>query len=244
MKRIWIKADSLQLTGLKATRILGSKENEKYAWGNLEIGTLGFTLHSLLITLREKGDLSQNYATCNMRFLDVPLKHRLRNGGKPPRRRILEDVVALAVADEYLRRRKKELLPLFNNSGASFTFPWFTPPEWQGNLRIPVEFIRLFNFECRENGPISAHIQIGHHLVFWHVCIYDRQRRHPFKLENKNIRNPEILLAINRLLAKKKVRSYLERLMETSHFVGDDAEFIDKIPGCNPDGLPPRIRFY
>jgi hypothetical protein len=243
-KSIWIKVDKLRLEGLKKSQILDLKDNEKYARGNLEIGSQGFISSSLLITLREEDNLSQNYAHCNMRFLDVPARHRLERNGQPPRRRMLEDIIALAVADEYLRKRKNELIPLLNNRGDSFSFPWFTPPAWQGSLRIPVEFIRLFNFECAENGPVYANVQIGHHLVFWNVLAYDQRRRNPFKFENKNIRDQEVLLAINRLLTKKKVRGYMEKLIQTCHYISDETEFIDKIPGSSPNGLPPRIRFY
>lgn len=243
--RIWTKVNELRLRELKKTLILGAKKNEKYAWGSLEVGSQGFVVNSFLITLSpgEKRSLSQNYVQGGMRFVDTPANHRLRNGDNPSCRQLLEYVIALAVADEYLRGRKDELLTFFDSETKIARFPWFTP-NWPASLRIPIEFIRLYNFQGPERGPIYAHIQVGHHLVFWSACVYDRRRKNPFKLESMAIRDPKILLAINKLLAKKKVRRHLEQLIQTGHTISDDTDFIDKITGSNPDSLPPRIRFY
>ncbi|MDD2753343.1 MAG: hypothetical protein PHT44_01930 [Candidatus Portnoybacteria bacterium] len=236
-KRIWIKVDALRLSHL----FLG-KEKES-AWGSVEVGRDGFTMHSFVFTKKPNGDFSQNTTGANIRLLDVPIIHKLKH--RPTPKALLEDVLCLAVADEYLVARKDEL-STFIKSVERPNLPWFTPSSWPGSLRIPVDFIRLFNFKCHEDGPAYADIQIGHHLVFWYVSVYDRRDRNPFRQSKyyKDIRDKQVLRAIDRLLTRKKVRAYLEKLTLNHHAIPDEIEFIDTVPGCQPKGLPPRIRFY
>lgn len=232
-KRIYIKVDDLQLKGLKK-----ESPESKRAWGAFNVGKNGFKIESVLFTLGEKDQLTQNYTSAHMRLLDTPIEHKVNQ--KNSRQVMLSsELIEKAVYDEYLIRRKNELTAFIQKSkaGEIMDFPSFQPPDWKKPLHIPVDFIELSYFYRQESGEIFSHAQIGHHLLFYDIQIWDPKG---FGCQTQEIKDRRILYAINDLLRKRKVKKFLESLITIDHTVA----FIDKVPGCNPKAPPPPVKFY
>jgi hypothetical protein len=210
------------------------------AFGKLKFGKDGFEIASYLFALKGNNELSQNVSPAGARLLDTPIRHKIpfkRRHGK-----LLEEFLVRAIFNEYLIKRKKDIVA-FIQGGEEPNFPWFTPPEWTKPLRIPVDFIRLVSFSGLQDGPVTAHVQIGHHIIFWNVELYNPRNKDPFRCKLEEINDKRILSVFKRLLSKPENKEQIQR-MSRFGCITSGLEIIDKVPGCNQNSLPPRIRFY
>jgi len=242
-KRIWAKIDGLQLHHL----VPGGPD--RAAWASLKLGS-AFNINGIMISSKpeEEWQFTSNPGNADARLLDVPGLHEKLTKGE-----LLRDVLYKAVHDLCLDR-SEVLRPFIKNGwpGDELTFGFFKPKDWQGkSLMIPVDFISLQDFQLVEKtGVVTADIEVGHHLVFWHVKIYDPEQvwdplacgfsDAPFGEER--IQHEEIARLINgMLLMDGNVKKTISAVAEGK--IDMESKFIDKVEGCDPEATPPPIKF-
>jgi len=243
-KRIWLKIDGLQL------HHLASGGPDRAVWASLKLAP-AFNINGIMITSQpnEAWQFTSNFGNADARIVDVPGLHE-----KPTKGKLFRDVIFKSVHDLCLDRAEV-LHPFIKNGwpGDELTLGFFKPEDLQGkSLEIPVDFIRLQNFQLVEKtGVVTANIQIGHHLIFWHIKIYDSLLPwdplvcgfHDAPFGEEKIQDKEIHRLINGMLItvpgiKKTVSTVTEGKIDM------ESKFIDKVNGCDPEATPPPIRFY
>jgi len=242
-ERIWVKIDGLQLHHLVPAK------RESAAWASLKLGS-AFNINGLIITKKQNGTVwfSQGFGNADARFIDVPILHE-----KPTKGELLLDVLAKAIHD-FCLQRAEVLRPFIENGKPKdmLTFGSFKPEDWQGkSLMIPVDFIRLQNFQSVEkSGRVTADIQIGHHLIFWHVKISDPIQLWdplaavfsdaPFgeeRIQHTAIHRLIKLMVIMVPDVKKTISAVAEGNIDM------ESKFIEKVKACDLEATPPPIRF-
>ncbi len=244
-RRIWLNVDGVQLCSLKKLQQQEEKK-ERRAWGSLKVGSSGFNFNSILFTMWEDGCLTQNWAMAGARFLDVPIKHHKK---KTPKM-LLESILAKAIFEIYMQKKEKDLKAVINGEKETAEFPFSKLREWNSSLGIPVDFIRLQNFSCAcKEEKVWADIQVGHHLIFWGVPIFDSSRASDCFQYSKEIGGPiqddRVISVINRLLSGRGLQKRALDLHDNGYWATGKEEFSDSVKGCQMDGvLPPPIKFY
>lgn len=232
-KRIWLKVDDV---GLQSFRYDGVNT----VWASLSLGD-ALNIGGLSIEHYEKDDvLLQSWGWARARLLDVPLYHDRRK--KNP---LLGQVLAEAV---YLimQRNGEDIRAFLENKEEELELPRLKPESWRGlSLRIPVDFIKLSWFTSGPltvlNPKVLAHVQIGHHLIFWSVEVFDGNK---FCLKEGSIKDERLLEIIQGMLLNREFQRVVSAVPKTGAFNPKD-EFIEAVPDCNINSVfPPSIRFY
>jgi hypothetical protein len=243
--RIWVEINGLQLHSLAPGR--QDSGEDKIAWASLKLGS-AFNIDGILITsgVLDAPEFSIGWGNANARLMDVQALHE-----KPAKGNLLYEVIAKAVHD-FCLQRAEILHPFIKKAieGERLTLGFFKPPDWQGkSLRIPVDFIRIRSFQRVNYGNIvTADIQIGHHLIFWSVKIWDsRLDWHPLTgfhdapCGEERIQEKELNRLINRIFLWSDVREVATSVAKGT--IDMESEFIDKVKGCDPEATPPPIKF-
>jgi hypothetical protein len=241
-RRIWLEVDGVQLCSLKLQQ---QKEREgRCAWGSLKVGSNGFNLNNILFRMWEDGCLTQNWAMAGAKLLDVPIKHHKK---KTPKM-LLENILAKTIFEIYMKKRGKDLRAVINGEKEMVEFPF--SKQWNSPLRIPVDFVRLQNFACAcEEKKVWADVQVGHHLIFWGVPIFDLNRASDRFQYNKEIggaiQDDRVISVINGLLSDRVLQERAFDLRSDRYREDEKLEFSDAITDCQMNRvLPPPIKFY
>lgn len=189
---------------------------------------------------------TSNLGNADARLVDVPGLHE-----KPTKEKLLREVLNKAVHDSCLDR-SEVLRPFIKNGwpGDELTFGFFKPEDWQGkSLGIPVEFIRLKNFQlAQKTGVVTADIEIGHHLIFWGVRFwYTGMEWHPLmsfsdiRCGEERIQEKQLIRLINRMFLRSDVKEVVTSVANGA--IDMESKFIDAVEGCDPEAVPPAIKF-
>jgi hypothetical protein len=238
-KRIWIKVEGIKLGPFQLVQP-SHLDKEKHISVSVRIGD-AFNINGVRIENGIKSNsFLQNWSGCDVRFLDIPGLHH----GKHKKYPLLHDIFA------------KETYLFFNGKGGeslrelmetekrmpNTSILWSVCQTEDGkSLRIPVEFIKLRNFNCLARDCMVADIFIGSHLVFWQVQIFDGKK---IGISNDRIIDREISGIINKMLTERKAIQETINFVRKNKTVDIASEFIDAIPGINLKKDPTPIRFY
>ena len=189
-------------------------KKEKTAYLQLKIGKKAFMIKSVRLKLEEKTErvlehVGQDWGMTNCRILNPAISRRRRKLEKPP----LSDILAGAVSDEILHDKRTTNF-LKGEGNVPYWSPFKPMATKVGSLRIPVDFIAVHHFGrglAEDNGPVRAHISVGHYLLFWDIQIFDG-KRFGYDRTNNSIRDERVIEVINRILARKNLRSYVRQL--------------------------------
>jgi len=273
-ERIWVKTDGLRLHHLqRRVPMRGESIQGKEVWASLKLSS-AFNINGILIESKsgEKDWFGQGWGNADVRLIDVPVLH---NTGE--KYTLLMDVLAKAVHDFCLQRA--ELLRPFIENGTTndeLTLGFFKPEDWQGkSLMIPVDFIRLQNFQLRQGkriitiGPdkkkvghlvwqrwndkvVTADIEVGHHLVFFGVKIHNDYQGLKFErlsidwlsdapLGEERIQDKTVNALIKGMFANKEILETISAVAKGT--IDMESKFVDKVKGCDSEGIPPPIKF-
>ena len=249
MKRIWLKVEGFQLYNFSRSR-----GTDIAAWADIQMGQESFAVKNYFFRLEKDGQITQNPAMADMRFLDIPLLHHDRK--KP--KMLLEDVLGKAIYDLYLAGEKSgELKALLEGKTELTEFPFFKPAEWQGkSLRIPVDFVALRGLSATRSadGWVYADIIVGEHLIFWKQLIFDCTKfcygGSKMTPDSSNaIYDKRIVAIINDLLNRKDLQERICYLSETRGFESGSVIFFEKTANCDERriavrALPHPVRLY
>jgi hypothetical protein len=245
-ERTWIRIDGLELHHLAPAKI--ESRSEKSVWASLLLGP-AFSINGLLIhsRLKQTGWFSQGWGNTDTRLIDVPALHKDRKGLT-----LLEDVLAKAVHD-FCLQRAEVLRPFIEKgtTGDELSFGLFKPEAWRGkSLMIPVDFIRLQNFQSYAGRKVSADIQIGHHLIFWRMNVWDKTLEKDSDLVFSEDNSPCGVPRIAHDFLRQKILQMLDsaEVQKTIRAVAKGTidmttQFLDVISGCEPEATPPAIIF-
>lgn len=245
-ERVWVKINGLQLHHLVPAK--NGSRPEKTVWASLKLGS-ELNINGVLINSRagKKDWFSQGWGNADTRLIDVPALH---NAGE--KYTLLMEALAKAVHD-FCLRRAEVLRPFIENgaTGDELTLGFFKPEAWQGkSLMIPVDFIRLQNFQPAgkgKTGIVAADIQIGHHLIFWGVAIWTTfsDKDLIFGDLNTPFGEARIESRFNWLILSMLQLPEVQKTITAVAEKGADLEskFIDKVKGCDPEATPPPISF-
>jgi len=197
-----------------------------------------------------KPHLIQTWQYAKARCLDTPIHHRLNGSKRFNEARILDNILDQGVCEFLLRENRKESFEFIETGKGAFANidrpVFFRPSDWPIGLklRIPVDFIRVYNLAARcENGPVRASVRIGHFLVFWNIEIYNPQDGVFFPTDS--IHYSKLVDVINNLLtANEKIADLARYLSNAGQTDYNQTEFVDSVPGCDVSGKPPTLRFY
>lgn len=205
---------------------------------------------------KEGRGLAQNWCHATAKLLDLPVLHpRIKSS-----EHLLYFILSKALMEFW---RDFEAFQCYNYCSVigpiqkewkSFTLPFFSPLEWNHkSLHIPVEFIKIGNFQKYEpQGRVYASIQIGHHLFFKQVQIFDPRGPGEFRekvcLQSRAISDERLIEIINMMLTSPYFLSWQIRHTAAHAFseVFHGVSFIQAMPSCNlePNAIPPRVRFW
>jgi hypothetical protein len=143
------------------------------------------------------------------------------------------------------------LRPFIENGRSKdiLTLGFFTPKDWQGkSLMIPVDFIRLQNFQSVvKTGRVTADIKIGHHLIFFGLRVWDifldkdlifGDHNSPCGEERIESRFRWLILSMLKLPEVQKTMTAV-----ANGTIDMESRFIEKFVECDPEATPPPIRF-
>ena len=239
-ERIWVKIDGLQL------HHLASGGPDRAVWASLKLKP-AFNINGILIAScpNEAWQFTSNFGNADARLIDVPGLHE-----KPTKGELLRDVLYKAVHDACLDRAEV-LRPFIKNGwpGDELTFGFFKPEDWQGkSLMIPVDFIRLQNFQSVvKTGGITADIQIGHHLIFFGLRVWTTFLATDLIFGDHNSPCGEVRIESRfswLILSMLKLPEVQKVMTEVANRGIDvESKFIDKVEGCDPEATPPPIKF-
>lgn len=246
-ERTWIRIDGLELHHLAPAK--NESQSEKLAWASLLLGQ-AFDINGLLIYSKPEQTnwFSQGWGNADTRLLDVPARHKDRKNLT-----LLEDVLAKAVHDFCLERA--EVLRHFIESGVTgdeLTLAFFKPEAWRGkSLMIPVDFIRLQNFQSFAGEKVCVDIQIGHHLIFWRMEVWSKSLGKDQDLAFTDNNSPCDLPRIAHDFLEWKILTMLESpgVQKTIRAVANGTidmttQFFDIMSDqCEPEAVPPAIKF-
>lgn len=209
---------------LRLHSFLRDREIENRVWFLLDLGA-ALTLGNLYVDFQPDGKFSWNEALADFRFLDIQFQHR--NETNPPP--LLEMIIAQAVA-----RQLPELRVVVQKEDAGLEMISWQP--WNGqSLTIPMEFLYLFGFRCGGRG-VSANVQLGHHLVLFGLRLFNGEE---VAIDQQRVRDERIAAAI---FGNQELVSEI-RGLPASRKIVFDAAFLFAKEGCDPDGVPPPVRF-
>lgn len=221
--RIWICVDGIEIHNLRAG------QEPAVARGTLAVGSKGFLMHNVRFGLEDNDRIVQNHAIASLRLLDVPAWHLKRIP-----KILLETVIAKA-AFELLTANKEKLKSFLATGQPTDIFSYREPSDWKGNLHIPVEFIRIYSFGYDGGRQIiRANVQVGHHLVFWHVPVFNPQAEIPAGCVTNDIKDKRIIKTINETLSRSEIQKHLAFLSAQKAF-DERTEYLKGIPSVNPD---------
>jgi hypothetical protein len=237
-KRIWINVEGIKLGPFQLV-LPNNLDKEKHIWVSAKIGN-AFNINGIRIGNGMKPDsFVQNWSGCDARLLDVPGWHH----GKYKKNPLLHDILTKEVYLFFNGPGSKDLRELMESGKPmpETSLLWEVCQKDDGkSLRIPIEFVRLRHIRFVGQDCVTTDIQIGSHLIFWSVEIFDGK---VFGITNDRIINPELNEIINKMLEREDVQKTVHYVIERK-FDDISAEFIDAIPDINIDKNPPPIRFY
>ncbi len=241
-KRIWLKVDEIEFHLWEHFVELHRDPKELSVWVSVRLGQ-AFDVRSLLLNKR-LGCLSQGWGNIsNMRFLDCPALHKQQRGRKS---QSLDNIIAQVVYDTCLVERKSELSAFITKKRPEPQISSFKPGAWKGlSLRIPVDFVEIFNIEGAHSGSVYANIRVGHHLIFWRVKIFENQV-FCSDFKEAGIRDDGVRNVIRKMLKNSKLRKIVKYLHNIGGYgIDRDFKFLYVLSkGYNPDSPPPPVRFY
>lgn len=238
MKKRWIKIEGIKLDPFRLVQP-NDLDKEKHISVSARIGD-AFVINGVRIgNGTQPGSFVQNWSGCDARLLDVPGLHH----GKHKKYPVLHDILAKEVYLFFNGPGNKDLRELMETgkSMPETSLLWEECQKDDGkSLRIPVEFIKLRDIRFFNRDFVTAHVQIGSHLIFWNVRIFDGKN---IKVSNDRIIDAELNEVIAKMLRRRNVRRAINQVIETK--TSDiSAEFIDAIPDMDIDKNPTPIRFY
>ncbi|MBU0546911.1 hypothetical protein KKA72_02205 [Patescibacteria group bacterium] len=238
MKKTWIKIEGIQIHSLRKIYPFKSekKDNENRISASVRIGD-AFDINGVNIGIKKNDNqFFQNWSEADARLLDVPALHRKLKKGNS----LLHDVLARAIFLFCTGEGNESIRKFIIENAEQPALPFFKPEEWKGlSLRIPVEFIKSRHFFYLWTNKVFVDIQIGHHLIFWNVRIYDGKK---INLSNDRILDPTLRNIIENILKKKEVKGTILDVLKKER---DDItnKFIDVTKACDIEKIP-LIRFY
>lgn len=237
MKRIWLKAKFVEFFNWGRSKGL-SNSNKWRVWLDMRVGN-AFNVNGIILeeSTSNKFGLSQFSSMSNVRILSTPLSYK--GCGKRVPRLLLDDILALAVFRNCMIPCKDVIVQFMQNGKFKPPVRKCKPALWKGKaLEIPVEFIRIGKFERIKDKGVSAHIRVGHHLVFWNVKIFDLSGNPMADFSPYGILDRRVSKIISEMLENPKLKDVVKNVSWI-----DDSMFVRKVKGCNLDGAPPPIRF-
>lgn len=233
MERIW-----LRILGYRVCNIRRSKGEPGYAYFDIRLGDM-VLVEGVKIKYQEEGDrpaLLQNWGTASVRFPDVSILHRHTSKRNP----LLHDVLASALTECF-----SELLQALQNGSQKQELRFIEPKEWDGKaLRIPVDFVKFNKLMCGGiNQPVYTDFWVGHHFIICGVKIFNGLELGLDKEGCSKILSPTLCWLVDKLCRQVKVQEAVHGV-STEGTADTDADFMIGVKGCDPDGIPPAIRFY
>lgn len=237
MKRLWLKVDGIRVRDI--SRMDGGLQRASFA---VRLGDV-LTVRGVEFGKRDEEKATcpfwQNWAMADTRFLDVPALHRHHPLEKKDS--LLSDVLALALMERL--DGLVRVLETLEKGGQQIELDYLWPAAWQGkSLRIPVDFVRIQNFECRyAHGKVTADVWAGHHFVVWHVPVFDGAQ---FAFDpERRIGSEKLLALIGQIMARRTFRRHV-RAVSADGFPERKRKFTLAVKGYDTERIPPAIRFY
>ncbi|TSA45206.1 hypothetical protein D4R51_02295 [bacterium] len=230
MKRLWLKIPGFLINGIHP---FDSKDGKSISIDML----LGKALdvRGVVITKCPDG-MTQNWAMANTRFFDVPILHKKTRKRNP----LLHDVLAIILVIECWTKLAELFLNGLDGKELEYVRPWMWLKQ---SLRIPVDFIQLQNFRSAFEGrEVYADFRVGHHFIVWQVLVYSGSK-FVFDPVDKKVVSDELRALAERLMKRRTLRqTILSVSKRDSMEMGK--KFTLFLKHCDPEGIPPAIRFY
>ncbi len=224
-----------------------------------------FRVDNIFLNLNDQRDIpiTQHWSDASVKLLDKPVLHpRIKSKGTE---RFLNFIICKAMVDCWRDFENRDgvfsgvvkFLETEFSHVATLSLPTFYLLE-QGAAHIPCEFVRVCNIQkSKPYGPVYADVQVGHHLYFKSVNIFDpdvsRDKIFLVGAESaffRTISDERIVKIINYILSSDVFSSaswYIKHdTPETVLAEIRGLSFVQALPSASLalDAIPPRVRFW
>lgn len=242
---IWLEFNSITLT--PAGRLLPREKTSGVSY-NVRLGDV-LVVKGWNIFSNDASEhwFSQSHSEIDCRFLDVPICHRTSNGKYEEDfdpEKLFVSLLSMAIRD-YCSMTNPGIRDYIEEKVSDANPETFTPPSWRGKtIAVPIDYIQInkLGTGLATDTKGYAQINLSGHLVYWDVCIFDKELSPEIGLRSDFIQDGRLKNAINTILQDPLIKHKIQT--DAVRSSGQNS-FVAAVGGVNINRTaPPAIEFH